>query len=96
MAQVTDSEPDTSAHGGEAPGPEQLAEAVTTLLSHGDPANGEPVRYCVASESCALDIIGADLRRDVRPGEMVCLGERGIRTERTWWRGLKVADRVRR
>jgi uncharacterized protein YyaL (SSP411 family) len=25
---------------GAAPGPEQLAEAVTTLLSHGDPANG--------------------------------------------------------
>jgi uncharacterized protein YyaL (SSP411 family) len=25
---------------GTAPGPEQLAEAVTTLLSHGDPANG--------------------------------------------------------
>src|SRR5256885_5349632 len=37
-------------------------------------------RYCVASESCALDIIGAKLLRDVQPGEMVWLGERGITT----------------
>ncbi len=37
-------------------------------------------RYCVASESCALDIIGAKLLRDVEPGEIVSLTERGIRT----------------
>jgi amidophosphoribosyltransferase len=37
-------------------------------------------RYCVASESCAFDIIGAELLRDVQPGEMVSLGERGIQT----------------
>jgi amidophosphoribosyltransferase len=37
-------------------------------------------RYCVASESCAFDIIGAKLLRDVLPGELVCLGERGIET----------------
>jgi amidophosphoribosyltransferase len=35
-------------------------------------------RYCVASESCAFDIIGADLLREVQPGELVGLGERGI------------------
>ncbi len=35
-------------------------------------------RYCVASESCALDIIGAELLRDVEPGEMVSLDERGL------------------
>jgi amidophosphoribosyltransferase len=35
-------------------------------------------RYCVASESCAFDIIGAQLLRDVQPGELVCIGERGI------------------
>jgi amidophosphoribosyltransferase len=34
--------------------------------------------YCVASESCAFDIIGAELLREVQPGEMVSLGERGI------------------
>jgi amidophosphoribosyltransferase len=37
-------------------------------------------RYCVASESCAFDIIGAELLREVRPGEMVSLGERGLET----------------
>jgi amidophosphoribosyltransferase len=35
-------------------------------------------RYCVASESCAFDIIGANLLREVQPGELVGLGERGI------------------
>jgi amidophosphoribosyltransferase len=35
-------------------------------------------RYCVASESCAFDIIGAELLREVAPGEMVSIGERGI------------------
>jgi amidophosphoribosyltransferase len=34
--------------------------------------------YCVASESCAFDIIGAELMREVLPGEMVSLGPRGI------------------
>jgi amidophosphoribosyltransferase len=37
-------------------------------------------RYCVASESCAFDIIGGELLREVQPGEMVSLGERGIET----------------
>ena len=34
----------------------------------------------VASESCALDIIGAKLLREVQPGELISLGERGIET----------------
>src|SRR5690348_12016314 len=37
-------------------------------------------RYVVASESCAFDIIAAEFIRDVQPGEMVGLGERGIET----------------
>ena len=37
-------------------------------------------RYCFASESCAFDIIGAKFLRDVQPGEMVSLSERGIET----------------
>ncbi|MFN8160327.1 MAG: amidophosphoribosyltransferase [Solirubrobacterales bacterium] len=37
-------------------------------------------RYVVASESCAFDIIGAKLLREVAPGEMVSLTERGIET----------------
>jgi amidophosphoribosyltransferase len=35
-------------------------------------------RYCVASESCAFDIIGARFLRDVEPGEVVTLGEDGL------------------
>jgi amidophosphoribosyltransferase len=37
-------------------------------------------RYCVASESCAFDIIGAELLREVQPGELISLSERGIET----------------
>jgi amidophosphoribosyltransferase len=37
-------------------------------------------RFCVASESCAFDIIGAELVREIGPGEMVSLSERGLET----------------
>src|SRR6202521_330424 len=37
-------------------------------------------RYCVASESCAFDIIGASFLRDVEPGEVVTLGEEGLQS----------------
>lgn len=34
--------------------------------------------YCVASETCAFDIVGAQYIRDVEPGEIVELDHRGI------------------
>jgi amidophosphoribosyltransferase len=34
--------------------------------------------HCVASESCAFDIIGAKFVRDVEPGELVTLGPDGL------------------
>jgi len=37
-------------------------------------------RYCVASESCAFDIIGAKFVRDVEPGELVSLGADGLQS----------------
>ncbi len=44
-----------------------------------DPSEpGEPLRYCVASESCAFDIIGARNLREVEPGEIVTFDERGL------------------
>ena len=53
-----------------------------------DPAGLRPLalgqigdRYCVASESCAFDIIGADFLREVEPGEMIGLGPHGIETK---------------
>src|SRR4051794_41527439 len=57
------------------------------VVAFRDPAGLRPLvlgqigdRYCVASESCALDIIGAKLLRDVEPGEIVSLTGRGIKT----------------
>ena len=46
-----------------------------------DPPDGEgEPQYCVASESCAFDIIGARFLRDVEPGEVVTLGEDGLQS----------------
>jgi amidophosphoribosyltransferase len=37
---------------------------------------------CVASETCALDVVGATYIREVEPGELVTIDERGIRSLR--------------
>jgi amidophosphoribosyltransferase len=37
--------------------------------------------YIVASETCALDIVGAEFVRDVLPGELVIFDDDGIRSE---------------
>jgi amidophosphoribosyltransferase len=57
------------------------------VVAFRDPAGVRPLclgrledRYVVASESCALDIIGATLMREVQPGEIVSLREGGIET----------------
>ena len=42
------------------------------------PQEHDEPRYCVASESCAFDIIGAKFVREVQPGEVVTLGESGL------------------
>jgi amidophosphoribosyltransferase len=56
-----------------------------SVVAFRDPAGLRPLaigrigdRYCVASESCAFDIIGAEMLREVEPGEMVSIGERGL------------------
>jgi amidophosphoribosyltransferase len=51
--------------------------ALGVLEPAADDPSGES-RYCVASESCAFDIIGARFLRDVAPGEIVTLDERGL------------------
>ncbi|WP_241004263.1 amidophosphoribosyltransferase [Conexibacter sp. SYSU D00693] len=55
------------------------------VVAFRDPAGVRPLvigrigdRYCVASESCAFDIIGAEYVRDVQPGELVSLSEDGL------------------
>jgi amidophosphoribosyltransferase len=57
------------------------------VVAFRDPAGLRPLalgmlngRYCVASESCAFDIIGAEFLREVEPGECVSLTDRGLRT----------------
>lgn len=40
----------------------------------------EDGRYIVASESCALDAVGATLIRDIRPGEILVFEKNGIRS----------------
>ena len=42
-----------------------------------------PPRYVLASETCALDIIGAEYIRDVEPGELIHITETGM-TSMTW------------
>jgi amidophosphoribosyltransferase len=38
--------------------------------------------WILASESCALDIIGADFERDVEPGELVIIDDRGVHSRK--------------
>jgi amidophosphoribosyltransferase len=38
--------------------------------------------YCVASETCAFDIVGAEFVRDIEPGELVIINDEGITSER--------------
>jgi amidophosphoribosyltransferase len=40
--------------------------------------DSSPVRYVLASETCGLDIIGAEYLRDVEPGELVWITENGL------------------
>jgi len=60
-----------------------------SVVAFRDPAGLRPLslgrlgdRWCVASESCALDIIGATLEREVEPGEMVSMRESGLEATR--------------
>ncbi|HUI26439.1 MAG TPA: amidophosphoribosyltransferase, partial [Candidatus Kryptonia bacterium] len=38
--------------------------------------------WVVASESCALDLVGARVEREVEPGEFVCISDSGIESRR--------------
>ena len=67
------------------------------LLGVRDPYGFRPLcigqlrgRYCLASESCALDTIGAEFVRDVQPGEIITIDERGLHSQQ----GLPVAQQA--
>jgi amidophosphoribosyltransferase len=59
---------------------ENAARKGSAAAGAGPAGAGGQLRYCVASESCAFDIIGAKFVRDVQPGELVTLGEDGLRS----------------
>ena len=72
------------------------------VVAFRDPAGLRPLSlgmlgdsYCVASETCAFDIIGARFLRDIQPGEVVSLSERGIETRMAVARRAARAVRVR-
>ena len=61
------------------------------VVAFRDPAGLRPLsigmlgdRYCVASETCAFDIIGAKFLRDVQPGEIVSLTEGGLQVRQAF------------
>jgi amidophosphoribosyltransferase len=61
----------------------------TTLYAARDPHGVRPLAlgrlengWVVASETAALDIVGASLVRDVAPGELVAIDEHGLRSRR--------------
>ncbi|MCL5047268.1 MAG: amidophosphoribosyltransferase [Firmicutes bacterium] len=42
--------------------------------------NNSPTSYAIASESPALDIVGADFIREIQPGEVLVIDEAGLRS----------------
>jgi len=40
-----------------------------------------PGGWVVASETCALDLLGAEVERDIAPGELLVIDEKGLRAE---------------
>jgi amidophosphoribosyltransferase len=45
--------------------------------------------WILASETCALDIIGAEYVRDIEPGELIMIGPHGVRSSRPFERSGK-------
>ena len=65
-----------------------VAMSSTKLIAFRDPNGFRPLvlgktktdGYVVASESCALDAVGATLIRDIEPGEIVVISNEGIKS----------------
>ncbi|MEL7466854.1 MAG: amidophosphoribosyltransferase [Pseudomonadota bacterium] len=66
-----------------------IAMTRTKMIGVRDPMGVRPLMlgqyqgaWILASETCALDIIGADFVRDIEPGEMVIITEDGVQSSR--------------
>lgn len=64
-----------------------LVMSANKLIAARDPFGFRPLclgmagnKYVFASESCALDAVGAKFVRDIKPGEVVVIEETGLRT----------------
>lgn len=63
----------------------------TKLIAFRDPMGFRPLclgktangAYMVSSESCALDAVGAEFIRDIKPGEIVTIGTDGVKSDTT-------------
>lgn len=64
----------------------------TKLIAFRDPNGFRPLcigkthdgAWCISSESCALDTLGAEFLRDVRPGEIVTVDKEGLHSITTY------------
>ncbi|MBF0391305.1 MAG: amidophosphoribosyltransferase [Alphaproteobacteria bacterium] len=70
-----------------------VATTGTALIGVRDPLGIRPLvlgklgtAWLLASETCALDIIGADFVRDVEPGELVVIDTNGVRSVKPFGR----------
>jgi amidophosphoribosyltransferase len=64
-----------------------VALADGTLIGFRDPYGFRPLAlgviggdFVLASETCALDLVGAALEREIAPGELVAIDDRGLRS----------------
>lgn len=68
-----------------------IVMTATKLIAFRDPMGFHPLcfgktsngAYAVASESCALDTIGAELIREIKPGEIITVSKDGIKSDTT-------------
>lgn len=59
--------------------PQGIRPLVIGILPYAEESHSHrPTQYVLASETCALDIIGAEYLRDVEPGELVWITEEGL------------------
>jgi amidophosphoribosyltransferase len=70
-----------------------VAIAADRIIGVRDPLGVRPLvlgqldgAWILASETCALDIIGARFEREIEPGELVTIGSDGLRTARPFGR----------